>query len=310
MPIFNINKPLGLSSHDVVSRTRRLLNTKKVGHAGTLDPLATGVLVILVDESTKLSQFLIGSDKHYLAYVSFGASTPTLDAEGPIEKKNDTSNLKIEDIQTAAQKFLDLKEQAPPNYSAIKKGGVKAYDAARRGESLDLAKRAVEYYEVNLLDFAANRDLLTSSFSKVDNIWQADKNGIKVDLPTSLGNHPTALFHLKVKAGTYIRSFARDLGLELNQEAHLSGLVRTKAASLELDDSIGLEQMPNTTGQSSIKTLPYPIIELDEEETRRIKLGQRLKVDFEGRVGLVHNNELVAIAENINEKMKLLRVWN
>ncbi len=310
MPIFNINKALGLSSHDVVSRTRRLLNTKKVGHAGTLDPLATGVLVILVDEATKLSQFLIGSDKHYLAYVSFGASTPTLDAEGPIEKTSDASKLRIQDIEIAAQKFLELKEQLPPNYSAIKKAGVKAYDAARRGESLDLPKRAVAYYELRLLDFAANRDLLANSFSKTDGVWQTDNNGIQIDLPTSLGNQPTALFHLKVKAGTYIRSFARDLGLELKQEAHLSGLVRTKAASLELDDSIRLEQMPNTSGQTAISTLPYPIIELDAEKARRIKLGQRLKVDFEGRVGLVHNNELVAIAENINDKMKLLRVWN
>ena len=310
MPIYNINKPLGLSSHDVVSRTRKLLNTKKVGHAGTLDPLATGVLVVLVDEATKLSQFLIGSDKDYLAYVSFGASSPTLDAEGPIEKTSDASNLKLAEIEPAAKKFLELKEQLPPNYSAIKKAGVKAYQAARRGENLDLPKRAAEYYEIRLLGFAENRDLLPKSFAKIDGHWQAKTNGIEPELPATLGDFPTALFYLKVKAGTYIRSFARDLGIELNQEAHLSGLVRTKAASLELDDSIGLEQMPNTSGHSAIQTLPYPVIELDKEKTKRIKLGQHLKVDFEGRVGLVHNNELVAIAENINGKMKLLRVWN
>jgi len=310
MPVFVVNKPLGLSSHDVVRQARRLLNTKKVGHAGTLDPLASGVLVILSEDATKLSNFLLNSNKEYLAYVSFGASSPTLDAEGPITASSDATGLSKLQIEEAALEFLNMTEQVPPQYSAIKQSGVKGYEAARAGKSLDLPARASRYYEIELLAFAKNRDFLPAAFEKIENKWQVNKSSPKIELPQTLGDYPTALFRLNVKAGTYIRSFARDLGKSLNQESHLSALIRTKAGKSCLSKAIKIDQLPGSSGQSPIEALPYPLVELSDEEARRVKQGQRLRVTFENRVGLTNNENLIAVAENVNGKMKLLRVWN
>ncbi len=310
MPVFIVNKALGLSSHDVVRQARKLLNTKKVGHAGTLDPLATGVLLILSEDATKLSNYLLNSKKEYLAYVSFGASSPTLDAEGPISATSNPIALSKSQIEEAAQEFLNMTEQVPPQYSAIKQLGVKGYEAARAGKSLDLPARPTRYYEVELLDFAKNRDLLPASFAKVANKWQVSESSPRVELPKTLGDYPTALFRLKVHAGTYIRSFARDLGKYLKQEAHLSALIRTRAGKACLSQAIEIDQLPFNKGQSLIEALPYPLLELSSEEASRVKQGQRLKVTFENRVGLIHDKSLIAVAENVAGKMKLLRVWN
>ena len=138
MRAFAVDKPLGWTSHDVVARARRLLGTRRVGHGGTLDPLATGVLVVLADEATKLSPFLTGSDKAYLAWVAFGVGTPTLDAEGPVSARADAGHVDRERVAAALPPFLALREQRPPDFAAVKRGGVKGYEAARRGEPLDL----------------------------------------------------------------------------------------------------------------------------------------------------------------------------
>ena len=183
MPVFIVDKPLGLSSHDVVAKTRKALKTKKVGHAGTLDPLATGVLVILTEEATKLSAYLSDSDKHYLAWVSFGAATETLDAEGPVTDASEASSLNREDLAPALLPFLKLDEQLPPQYSAIKKGGVKGYEAARRGEQLDLPVRPAKYHQIEVLGFADSQPSLPRTFglSPEDFGWYPHKKGLTVE---------------------------------------------------------------------------------------------------------------------------------
>ncbi len=311
MAVFIVDKPLGLSSHDVVSKTRKLLGTKRVGHAGTLDPLASGVLVLLSEESTKLSPFLSSTKKHYLAWVSFGAGTPTLDAEGPIESSKDASGLSRGQIEKTLPAFFALKEQLPPKYSAIKKAGVKAYKAARKGETLNLPLRAVSYYYIELLGFARTQDKLPQYFSLLANgNWQSTHKGIRFELPQPLGNFPTALFSMCVQAGTYIRSFARDLGAMLDLPAHLSGLVRTRAGKADLKAAVKLESIVTSKGLDNAELLNYPLIYLDDNQVSRVRQGQRLKLEFKGKASLVNaKGELVAIVKQQDSKMKLLRVW-
>ncbi len=311
MSVFIVDKPLRLSSHDVVSKARKLLGTKRVGHAGTLDPLASGVLILLTEDSTKLSPFLSVSEKHYLAWVSFGASTPTLDAEGPIETSKDASQLTKTQIEQTIPTFLSLKEQFPPKYSAIKKSGVKAYEAARKGESLNLPSRPAQYFHIKLLDFAGTRDKLPKCFNpSASGNWQISHKGVKFELPQPLGSFPTALFSMRVQAGTYIRSFARDLGKMLNLPAHLSGLVRTKAGKGNLEVAIKLEDITISKGLGNVQLLSYPLIHLNDDQVSKVRQGQRLALDFKERASLVNaKGELVAIAERKDNKVKLLRVW-
>jgi tRNA pseudouridine55 synthase len=310
MPVYIIDKPLGITSHDVVSKTRKLLNTRAVGHAGTLDPLATGVLVILTEETTKLSPFLTESDKHYLAWVTFGVGTPTLDAEGPVDVTADASHITKAMIENALPRFLELTQQLPPQYSAIKQQGVKGYEAARKGEVLDLPPRPVKYHNIEMLEFKPSRHDLPNTFALTpDGTWRAKDGGISFNLPTVLQDGPTALFYLTVKAGTYIRAFARDVGEALNVPAHLSGLVRTRAGKSGLEQAIQLEDIMNHSGLSMTDALPYPLVQLGDKEAERICQGQRLALEFTGRIGLIHNNNLIAVVENNNRRMNILRVW-
>ena len=299
MPVYTVDKPLGLTSHDVVARARKLLKTRAVGHAGTLDPLATGVLVILSDEATKLSPFLTASEKRYLAWVSFGAGTPTLDAEGPVSETADASRLTVKDIRAALPPFLELSEQLPPQYSAVKKGGVKGYEAARKGETLELKPRAAGYKSIELLNFAPTRNDL-------------DLPRRFTALPPTLGDFPTALFDVSVQAGTYLRAFVRDLGTALGVPAHLSGLVRTQAGAFALDQAVPLDDLADAPGFALADALPYPLLELDPAQVARVKQGQRLPSEAlaDGRLGLIDRaHTLVAVAEVTAGRMKFLRVW-
>ncbi len=311
MPVYIVDKPLHLTSHDVVARARKLLRTKRVGHAGTLDPLATGVLVLLTEEATKLSPFLTASDKDYLAWVSFGAGTKTLDAEGPIEAEGDALHLTKERIEGVLEPFLTLTEQVPPQYSAVKKGGVKGYEAARKGEALEFPPRPATYHSIKLLDFGGTRDDLPVTFSlSPEGGWRPNPRGVTFALPETLGDFPTALFFMSVGAGTYVRAFARDLGAALGVPAHLSALVRTRAGACGLEGAVSLEAVPETQGVSNADALPYPLVTLSNADVARVRQGQRLGLIFEGRVGLVdEEKDLVAVAENHEGRMKLLRVW-
>lgn len=312
MPVHIIDKPLGISSHDAVARARKLLKTRRVGHAGTLDPLATGVLVLLSEDATKLSPFLTGSEKHYLAWVSFGASTPTLDAEGPISEVTDASHLREEDVGQVLPAFLELREQLPPKYSAIKQAGVKGYEAARKGQALELPVRPARYHEITLLALAKTRDALPARFSaNPEGHWQPHARGQVVPLPEALGDFPTALLFLKVQAGTYIRAFARDLGEALGAGAHLSGLVRTRAGRCGLEHALPLAAIADHPGLALHEAVPYPLITLSDEDTERVRHGQPPHAAVPERSGLTDpSGKLVAIAEPQGPRVKLLRVWS
>jgi tRNA pseudouridine55 synthase len=320
MPVFIVDKPLGLSSHDVVARARKLLKTRRVGHAGTLDPLATGVLVVLSEGATKLSPFLTASDKHYLAWVSFGGSSPTLDAEGPLERVTDASGLTEEAVREALPPFLELREQPPPQYSAVKKGGVKGYEAARKGETLTLAARPAGYEKVELLALAASGASLPDAFSLSPRTleWRPHDEGRRFSLPEPLGSFPTALFSLQVRSGTYIRAFARDLGEALGLSAHLSGLVRaqpqrTRAGSCGLEAAISLDELPHARGLGNAEALPLPLVTLSPQDETRALQGKRLELGLTGLSGLIaEDGHLVAVAEPVAKEppeAKVVRAW-
>lgn len=311
MKVYLVDKPLGISSHDVVNRARRLLGTRQVGHSGTLDPLASGLLVLLVDGATKLSPFLSGADKGYLAWVAFGAATATLDAEGPIVERGDASWVDGAAVAAALPRFLTLEQQLPPAYSAVKRGGVRSYRAARRGEDLSLPPRPAGYHAAELLAFAAERGALPQRFAPAaGRRWHPSDGGRSFVLPEILAPLPTALIWTEVRSGTYLRAFARDLGAELGVPAHLSGLVRTHAGDLGLASAVPLEALPESEGIPPTSALPYPLISIDEATAARTRLGQRPSLRAEGRVGLIDDDGLlVAVAEVREGRTRLLRVW-
>jgi tRNA pseudouridine55 synthase len=311
MPVFVVDKPLFATSHDIVARARKLLGTRRVGHGGTLDPLATGVLALLVDESTKLSPFLTGSRKSYLAWISFGATTPTLDAEGPLVATPEPGGVDEASIAAALPPFLEMEEQVPPQYSAVKLQGVKGYQAARKGEPLDLPLRPAGYLRIELLAFAAERDLLPDRVEPADGRWLPAPTGRKVPLPDPLGPFPSALLALEVEAGTYIRSFARDLGGALGTGAFLSGLLRTRAGTLDLAAAVPPAELAEAPGLPPERVLPYPAIALSEADSARVRLGQRLALSLGGTTTLLDpDGKLVAVAEERDGRMRLLRVWD
>ena len=310
MPVHLVDKPLGPTSHDVVAEARRRLGTRKVGHAGTLDPLASGLLVLLSDDGTKLSPFLGGEDKQYLAWVAFGAATPTLDAEGPIDEEADASRLREGAVREALAPFLAWTRQRPPAYAAIKRGGVKGYEAARRGEHVELEPRPVGYRSIVLLGFAAERGRLPSAFAPRPDGWTHDPGGRTFELPPALGARPTALLRLDVAGGTYIRAFARDLGMALDLPAHLAGLVRTRVGAHDLANAAQLDALADAPPLALAEALPFPVHRLGADEAARVRQGQRLPIRLAERTSLLDpEGNLVAVAETVDERMRLLRVW-
>ena len=218
-----------------------------------------------------------------------------------MSETGDASGLTAELIEGALPPFLTLTEQLPPQYSAVKKGGVKGYEAARKGENLKLEPRPAGYSRVELLEFAPTRDDLTPALKR------------PITLPPTLGDFPTALFEVWVQAGTYIRAFARDLGAALGVPAHLSGLVRTRSGTFGLEASVQIDDLPTAPGVGLADALPYPLLELDTAQVARIRQGQRLPSEglSEGRLGFVDaSRTLVAVAEVQGGRMKLLRVWS
>ncbi|MFA5568269.1 MAG: tRNA pseudouridine(55) synthase TruB [Trueperaceae bacterium] len=320
MPIFAVDKPLGITSHDAVARSRRLLGTRKVGHAGTLDPLATGVLVLLSHEATKLSPFLSAGDKEYLAWVAFGLGTPTLDAEPPADpgalsraEPRDLARLGAADVAPAAASFLRVTTQRPPAYSAVQRAGVRSYAAARSGAAEEPPARPVGYRQVELLGFAPRRAGLPNSFARVAEGWRPtpDRAGWTPTLPPELGELPTALIALKVAAGTYIRSFARDLGAALGVPAHLSGLVRTAAGAVDLTDCGGLDELATATPLDPAAVLPFPQLRLDAATAEAARHGKQLDLDIAGTTALFdETGALAAVVEPLGAgRMRYLRVW-
>ncbi|KKT87151.1 MAG: tRNA pseudouridine(55) synthase TruB [Candidatus Colwellbacteria bacterium GWA2_46_10] len=206
--IVAINKPKGITSHDVVNKIRKITNVKRVGHGGTLDPLASGVLVVAIgrDSTKKLGEILKNADKEYEATIEFGKTSPTDDAEGTITPVKTKSILNKAKLLLALKKFTGTIEQIPPAYSAVKISGRPAYKIARKGNRVALKKRKVTIKEAKLVSF----------------------------------DPPVAKIKFVVSSGTYIRSIARDLGKYLNVGGYLKELTRTRVGGFKIQDSLGL----------------------------------------------------------------------
>jgi tRNA pseudouridine55 synthase len=207
----NLYKPVGFTSHDGVAKVRRLLNTKKVGHGGTLDPLAMGVLPLAIGNCTRLLQYL-PTDKVYEAVIRFGVDTTTDDLEGQIVSNLGASNLTIAILTQAIPQFIGTITQVPPIYSAVQVNGRRLYDVARSGETIEVPPRQVQVDAIRVLD------------------WQP-------------GEFPELTVEIICGGGTYIRSIARDLGRAAGTVAMLAKLTRTKSCNLSLVDSVNFSQI-------------------------------------------------------------------
>lgn len=279
----NIYKPIGITSFDVIRVLKKVLNTKHIGHAGTLDPFAQGVLPIAIGKATRLIEFL-GNEKEYLAEVSFGKSTNTYDCDGETVS---TSNKKIslKYIQTCLKDFEGEILQTPPIFSAIKVKGKKLYEYARAGENVEIKPRKVFVEKIEI-----------KSFDEI---------------------HQKAEILIKCSKGTYIRSIANDLGEKLECGAHLSKLIRTQSAKFLSNNSVKLDEITSDNVKSflinPLEVIDLQSIELDENEHNKILMGQpifnkkNIQDDF---VLLVYNNSVSAIAKVDKDCLKVKKVFD
>ena len=283
-----IDKPAGLTSHDVVVRARRILRERRVGHTGTLDPFATGVLVVLLGRATRLAQFLSGVDKEYEAIIRLGDSTDTGDRTGnPIPGPTSKAQPWTEaEIEAALQSLRGDIDQVPPMYSAKKVGGRKLYDLARRGESVERQPIHVCIYE-----FAAMRPAGQLIKDNLDGTFD---------------------FHTRVScsSGTYVRTLAEDFGKRLYVGAHLAELRRTRVGEFSIDQASTLDELKIHFGEESVGAVlvppgaalsQLPFVHLTPEDVSRANHGREVRVaesnwsDGENVRMCDGDNELVAV---------------
>jgi tRNA pseudouridine55 synthase len=243
-----IDKPAGPTSHDVVATVRRGAGEKRVGHAGTLDPLATGLLVLCLGAATRLSEYLIAKDKAYTARVRFGVSTNTYDADGAVTATGDVLPTR-ERVEATLAQFRGTFQQQPPAFSAIKRGGQKAYELARRGETVALEPRSITVYQLQITGWSP----------------------------------PDCTLDVTCSAGTYIRSLAHDLGQALGCGAHLAALRRIGSGHFQIEEAVALEALKAAFAAKEWQRylLPmdsavrdWPEVHLTERDARRIYNGQ------------------------------------
>lgn len=281
----NVNKPIGITSHDVVNTLRRELKIKKVGHAGTLDPLASGVLVICLGAATRLSEYAMHTTKGYRATVRLGRVTTTYDAEGDVVAEHDPGHIMRDEVDTALSTFVGDIDQTPPVYSAIKQGGRKLYDLARSGEAVTLTPRRV----------------------RVDSLVVTD------------WSPPVFTLEVVCGAGTYIRSLAHDLGQAVGVGAHLDGLVRTASGAFTLAEAVALDDLLNSAHWQTHLLPPdaalahIPRIDLDAADTDHVRHGRlpEGKYETDGDIALAYSTEglLVAVLHADNGRWKPHKVF-
>jgi len=276
-----VDKPVGMTSHDVVQAIRNGTNLRRAGHTGTLDPRASGVLVILVGPAVRLSEYVSASDKRYQAIIRLGGSTDTFDAEGIVTPTVDPVNVTEAQFEEALKSFVGEIEQTPPPYSAVKVQGRKAYEMAREGEEVELAPRKITVHHLEVLEWTP----------------------------------PEVVIDVHCSSGTYVRSLANDLGVMLGCGAYLVGLRRTKSGRFSLRDAVPLRKLQEafTAGNWYQYLIPaaealgdWPAVELNPDEVEGVRHGHRVKVvgePPETKVrGVSTQGELVALMElAINE---------
>jgi len=273
-----VDKPVGMTSHDVVQAVRNGTSLRRAGHTGTLDPRASGVLVILVGPAVRLSEYVSASDKRYQAIIRMGAKTDTFDSEGKFTQDNqETINVTEEQFEEALKTFVGEIEQTPPPYSAVKVQGRKAYEMARKGEEVVLEPRKIMVHHLEVLEWAP----------------------------------PEAVIDVHCSSGTYVRSLANDLGEKLGCGAYLVGLRRTKSGRFSLRDAIPLRKLQEafTAGNWYQYLIPaaealgdWPAIELSPDDVEGVRHGHRVKAAEDAVVGskvrgVSTQGELVSLME-------------
>ncbi|WP_153397313.1 tRNA pseudouridine(55) synthase TruB [Ornithinicoccus halotolerans] len=258
-----VDKPAGWTSHDVVGRARRLFGTRRVGHAGTLDPMATGVLLLGVGRATRLLTFLVGCDKSYRATVRLGERTLTDDAEGEVTERRDAGGLTSETVAAAVARLTGPLSQVPSAVSAVKVGGRRSYARVRAGEDVELAARQVTVHRFDVLG--------------------------QVELPGSEPGHRVrdVEVEVEVSSGTYVRALARDLGESLGVGGHLTALRRTCVGPFTEAEAASLEELATDpprgllpAGAAAARVLP--VRQLTAEETQALRHGRTLPLATDG----------------------------
>lgn len=273
-----INKDKNMTSRDVINKLNHIFSMKKIGHTGTLDPLATGVMVCLFGKYTKLVDIITSYNKEYIAEIKLGVKTDTLDITGNVIE---TQNIKVtnEDILKVFSNFPKEYMQKVPIYSAVKINGKKLYEYARNNQLIELPKRKVNIYNLELISF--NKDIIT--------------------------------FKVKVSKGTYIRSLINDLCKKLNTIGTMNNLIRTKQGNFDIKDSYKLEEIAkgNYKFQNIKEFLDYPVIEIPIELIKKVENGNKIENVFniDDKVIFTKNNKDLAIYENKNNTLYPLIIF-
>jgi tRNA pseudouridine55 synthase len=267
-----VDKPAGITSHDVVSRVRRLAGTRKVGHAGTLDPMATGVLVLGIERATRLLGHLMLTDKAYDATIRLGVATTTDDAEGEVVATSSTTDITEDAVRQVLGEFTGDLLQVPTAVSAIKVGGKRAYQRVREGEDVQLHARPVTVHELVVHDVRRDGDV--------------------VDVDVSL----------LCTSGTYVRAIARDAGARLGVGGHLTALRRTAVGPYGLDVSRTLDQLADDFSVLPIAAAAkaaFPSLVLDDDAARRVRFGRPLDLELGGPTAVfAPDGEFLALYEH------------
>jgi len=271
--VLPVDKPEGPTSHDVVAMARKALGIRRIGHTGTLDPFASGLLLLCIGKATRLAEYLTGLAKSYEAVARLGITTDTEDLEGqPLEEREGWADLTPDAVLAAMAGFKGEIDQVPPQFSAKKVDGVAMHRRARRGEHVELAPRAITVHELELRSLDV----------------------------------PFMTFHARCSSGTYVRSLARDIGEELGVGAHLTALRRTSIGTHPLRGAITPDQLgdPDAVSRASLSPLAalahLPTVVVDPQGRDRLALGQSVELTAEAAAPLVavaHDSRLVAIAE-------------
>ena len=276
--ILIIHKPAGMTSHDAVAIVRRITAEKSVGHLGTLDPMATGVLPMVLGRFTRLAQFYNEADKRYQGVIHFGWTTDTYDAEGAPTSPEQPVNFTPDELRAAARRFTGAIEQLPPPFSAKKIGGVPAYRLARKGQPVELKPRQVEVKELEISS------------------WDGQRAGFKC----------------WVSSGTYLRSLAYDLGQKLGTGAHLAELERTAVREFAIEEAHTLETLEQAAAEGAVEDLflhprlvlpEFPAVSAPPESAARIRHGGAVNLPEFSKAGTIRvfagQRELLAIARRI-----------
>jgi len=275
--ILNIFKPKGISSHQVVREVRNILNVPKAGHTGTLDPSASGVLVICLGQATKIAEFLVGTRKHYQCEVILGISTDTQDSEGKIvQEKKVEADINEKRIKDTFRKYEGTISQTPPMFSAVHYQGKRLYHLARKGIKVTRNPKKVKIYQLNLIDFN----------QKVN---------------------PIVKFEVICSKGTYIRTLCNDIGDELGCGAYLSNLIRKKVGNFSIEDSLNLEELKKdkTSGERYLISIDSALEELD----KIIVKSEATKTVLNG--GVISSEQIVEIPEGLKaEKDKFVKIFD